>query len=100
MLVPDIALSYLPLSHVAEQMFTIHIPASIGAAVYFAESMAALADNLKEVRPTVFFGVPRVWEKLEGRDRREALRREGVAENHARSGEARRAPAQRAPRSR
>ncbi|WP_437905790.1 long-chain fatty acid--CoA ligase [Sorangium sp. So ce327] len=60
----DITLSYLPLSHVAEQMFTIHIPASVGAAVYFAESMAALADNLKEVRPTAFFGVPRVWEKL------------------------------------
>ncbi|WP_437278415.1 long-chain fatty acid--CoA ligase [Sorangium sp. So ce375] len=60
----DVALSYLPLSHIAEQMFTLHIPASIGSAVYFAESMAALADNLREVRPTVFFGVPRVWEKL------------------------------------
>ncbi|WP_437589542.1 AMP-dependent synthetase/ligase [Sorangium sp. So ce1000] len=60
----DVALSYLPLSHIAEQMFTIHIPASVGATVYFAESMAALADNLTEVRPTLFFGVPRVWEKL------------------------------------
>ncbi len=60
----DIGLSYLPLSHIAEQMFTIHIPASVGAAVYFAESMEALADNLREVRPTAFFGVPRVWEKM------------------------------------
>lgn len=60
----DVGLSYLPLSHIAEQMFTIHLPASVGAAVYFAESMEALADNLREVRPTAFFGVPRVWEKM------------------------------------
>lgn len=60
----DVVLSYLPLSHIAEQMFTIHLPASVGLAVYFAESMDALADNLKEVRPTAFFGVPRVWEKM------------------------------------
>ncbi|KYF68954.1 AMP-dependent synthetase/ligase [Sorangium cellulosum] len=60
----DVTLSYLPLSHIAEQMFTIHLPASVGMAVYFAESMDALADNLKEARPTAFFGVPRVWEKM------------------------------------
>jgi long-chain acyl-CoA synthetase len=58
-------LSYLPLSHIAEQMFTIHGPATAGCAVAFAESLERLADNLREVRPTVFFGVPRVWEKLQ-----------------------------------
>ena len=57
-------LSYLPLSHIAEQMFSLHIAITNGYAVYFAESIEALADNLKEVRPTVFFGVPRVWEKF------------------------------------
>ncbi|XXY44114.1 AMP-binding protein [Sorangium sp. So ce269] len=60
----DVGLSYLPLSHIVEQMLTIHLPASVGSTVYFAESIDALADNLREVRPTGFFGVPRVWEKL------------------------------------
>ncbi|RME50067.1 MAG: long-chain fatty acid--CoA ligase, partial [Deltaproteobacteria bacterium] len=60
----DFSLSYLPLSHIAEQMFTIHVPATTGGAVYFAESIERVADNLKEVRPTVFFGVPRIWEKF------------------------------------
>ena len=59
-----ITVSYLPLSHIAEQLFTIHGPASVGFQVYFAESIAKLPDNLKEVRPTVVFGVPRIWEKM------------------------------------
>jgi long-chain acyl-CoA synthetase len=58
-------LSYLPLSHIAEQMFTIHIALSVGYPVYFAESIARLPDNIKEVRPTLFFAVPRVWEKFQ-----------------------------------
>jgi long-chain acyl-CoA synthetase len=60
----DVSLSYLPLSHIAEQMSTIHMPTTAGSTVYFAESIDKLADNLKEARPTVFFGVPRVWEKF------------------------------------
>jgi long-chain acyl-CoA synthetase len=60
----DVLLSYLPLSHIAEQMFTIHAASTIGYAVYFAESIDKLPDNLKEVQPNVFFGVPRVWEKF------------------------------------
>ncbi len=60
----DVSLSYLPLSHIAEQTGTIHMPITSGASVYFAESIDKVADNLKEVRPTVFFGVPRIWEKL------------------------------------
>jgi long-chain acyl-CoA synthetase len=57
-------LSYLPLSHIAEQMFTIHIAAVMGYPVYYAESIDRLLPNLQEVQPTVFFGVPRVWEKF------------------------------------
>jgi long-chain acyl-CoA synthetase len=57
-------LSYLPLSHIAEQMFTIHISAVVGYPVYYAESLDKLLDNLLEVKPTIFFGVPRVWEKF------------------------------------
>ncbi len=56
--------SYLPLSHVAEQMFTVHGGTSAGFAVYYAESIDKLADNLQEVQPTIFFGVPRVWERI------------------------------------
>jgi len=60
----DCSLSYLPLSHIAEQMFTIHVPATAGSAVYYAQSIEAVPENLKEVQPTVFFGVPRIWEKF------------------------------------
>jgi len=60
----DSALSYLPLSHIAEQMFTIHAPITAASCVYFAEGRDQLASNLKEVQPTVLFGVPRVWEKF------------------------------------
>jgi long-chain acyl-CoA synthetase len=60
----DCSISYLPLSHIAEQMATIHLPATAGSTVYYAESLERLADNIKTSRPTVFFGVPRIWEKF------------------------------------
>ena len=60
----DCNLSYLPLSHIAEQMFSVHAPITFGQCVYFAESIEAVPDNLKEVQPTIFFGVPRIWEKF------------------------------------
>ncbi len=60
----DRLVSYLPLSHIAEQSFTISAAALRGYAVYYAESIEKLADNLQEVKPTVFFAVPRVWERF------------------------------------
>ncbi len=60
----DHTLSYLPLSHIAEQMFTIHGPSTVGATVFYSRGMEHLAEDLREVQPTVFFGVPRVWEKF------------------------------------
>jgi long-chain acyl-CoA synthetase len=63
----EVVLSYLPLSHIAEQMGTIHCPLAAGTQVYFAESVEKLPENLREARPTVFFGVPRVWEKFKAR---------------------------------
>jgi long-chain acyl-CoA synthetase len=60
----DYGLSYLPLAHIAEQTFTVFVPATSGAQVYYAESIEKVPDNLKEVQPTVFFGVPRIWEKF------------------------------------
>ena len=61
----DVILSYLPLSHVAEQVLSLHTPMAAGAETAFAESLDALPQNLREVRPAFFFGVPRVWEKMQ-----------------------------------
>jgi len=58
-------LSYLPLSHIAEQVVSLHCPMVVGACSWFAESLDALRDNLLEVRPHFFFAVPRVWEKMQ-----------------------------------
>lgn len=61
----DVSLSYLPLSHIAEQVFSIHGPVTLGSTIYFAEAIDKVPDNLKEVQPTLFFGVPRIWEKFQ-----------------------------------
>lgn len=60
----DCSLSYLPLSHIAEQMFSVHGPPTWGGSIYFAENLERVPDDLKEVQPTLFFGVPRIWEKF------------------------------------
>jgi len=59
--------SYLPLSHIAGQMMDIWVPIVNLSTVIFADKMAlkgTLLETLQEARPTVFFGVPRVWEKI------------------------------------
>ncbi len=61
----DRVISYLPLAHIAEQMSSMHNQVHSGFTVYYARSMDELGDHLKEVRPTIFFGVPRVWEKMQ-----------------------------------
>lgn len=63
----DSILSYLPLSHSAAQMTDVWMTLEAAGSVYFANSDAlkgSLAGTLREVRPTVFFGVPRVFEKM------------------------------------
>ena len=70
----DCVLSFLPLSHIAEQMVTIHGPITFGGAAYYAESMEAVPANLKEVQPTTLFGVPRIWEKFYAGVKSESMR--------------------------
>lgn len=60
----DEMLSFLPLSHVAEQLCTTLAPALTGHTTYFARSMASVPDDIKEIQPSIFFGVPRLWEKF------------------------------------
>ena len=60
----DLLLSYLPLSHVAERIFTTWFNAAMATQVTFAESIETVPQNLREVQPTILFGVPRIWEKL------------------------------------
>jgi long-chain acyl-CoA synthetase len=60
----DLVLSYLPLCHVAERIFTTWFNAGGGVQVNFAESIATVQVNLREIQPTILFGVPRIWEKI------------------------------------
>ncbi|XP_056678521.1 long-chain-fatty-acid--CoA ligase ACSBG2 isoform X3 [Monodelphis domestica] len=66
----EIVVSYLPLSHIAAQMMDLWLPMKIGGITYFAQPDAlkgTLPITLREVRPTAFLGVPRVWEKMQER---------------------------------
>ena len=63
----DIVVSYLPLSHIAEQIISLHGPMVTQGCTAFAESIEKLGDNLKEIRPTIFLAVPRVWEKIQAK---------------------------------
>jgi long-subunit acyl-CoA synthetase (AMP-forming) len=63
----DDAISYLPLSHVAEQITTLFGAITFGLCVWFARSMETLGEDLRVVRPAYFLGVPRVWEKIQER---------------------------------
>ena len=60
----DFLLSYLPLCHVAEKIFSLFLPLTTGAVVHFGESIETVQQDLAEVSPTIFLGVPRIWEKM------------------------------------
>ena len=57
-------LSFLPLCHILERSVSVMIPLKTGAVVNFAESIDTVPENIREVSPTVFIAVPRIWEKF------------------------------------
>ncbi|MBU2513342.1 long-chain fatty acid--CoA ligase [bacterium] len=60
----DEQLSFLPLCHIAERAFSILLPLKTCSIVNFAESTDTVPENIRELSPTVFFAVPRIWEKF------------------------------------
>ena len=68
----DVSLSVLPLSHVFERG-GMYVYIRAGMQVFFAESIDKVPENLKEVRPTIFIGVPRIFEKVFERARLKAV---------------------------
>lgn len=61
----DRFLSFLPLSHIAERIVSDFGHLVSGGETWFAQSLASVPDDLKACRPTIFFAVPRVWEKFQ-----------------------------------
>jgi long-chain acyl-CoA synthetase len=58
--------SYLPLAHIAERMFTLYLAVHDGWHVHFCHNAGTdLVGTVADVQPTAFFGVPRVWEKIQ-----------------------------------
>ena len=65
----DEQLCFLPLCHVLERLVSVFVPVAAKSVVNFAESIETVFDNLREVSPTSFTAVPRVWEKIHSRVR-------------------------------
>ena len=61
--VEDSFISYLPLAHIFERTVGYYLPVMIGASVGYARSVQTLAEDLMIIRPTIFLGVPRVFER-------------------------------------
>jgi long-chain acyl-CoA synthetase len=60
----DSVVSVLPLCHIAERMFSLIFPMYAGYTVNFAESVNTLQEDMREISPTAFLNVPRIWEKM------------------------------------
>jgi long-chain acyl-CoA synthetase len=60
----DLIVTYLPLCHVAERIFSTWTLVGAGPSLNFAESIDTVSENLREIQPTIFFAVPRIWERL------------------------------------
>ena len=61
----DETMSFLPLCHIFERLFSVYLPMILGYTINIAESPDTIAQNIREIRPTVGYAVPRVWEKFQ-----------------------------------
>ena len=60
----DEQLSFLPLCHILERTVSVMYPLQTAAVINFAESIDTVPENIREVSPTGFIAVPRIWEKF------------------------------------
>ena len=60
----DLMVSYLPLCHIYEKLFTVVLGIWGGSQVHFGESLDTLVADMRDVNPTVVQGVPRIWERI------------------------------------
>ena len=73
-------LSFLPLSHSYEHTAGLHFPITIGAQIYYAESVDKLAANMAEMHPTIMTAVPRLYESMHQRIMAGVTRKGGASE--------------------
>jgi len=59
----DEVLSFLPLCHIFERLFSVFGQITHGYTVNFIENLDTVTDNMREISPTVGYAVPRIWEK-------------------------------------
>jgi long-chain acyl-CoA synthetase len=60
----DERMCFLPLCHLAERLLGAYVAIHCGAKLNFVENPETVPDNVREISPTIFFAVPRIWEKL------------------------------------
>ena len=74
----EVFLSFLPLSHAYEHTAGQFLPMAVGAQIYYADGLEALASNFVEVRPTIVACVPRLYEVMRQRILRMTARQPGL----------------------
>jgi len=60
----DLIVSYLPLCHIYEKLFSVLFGVTRGTVIHFGESLDTLGQDLRDVQPTILQGVPRIWERI------------------------------------
>jgi long-chain acyl-CoA synthetase len=75
----DSVIVFLPSAHIAQRIVLQMVPLRMGTPIWFSESLARLPNELKSIRPTIFFAPPRVWERMYATILTEVKKKSGVA---------------------